>query len=69
MAAQEERNPLKRRKDEIQVTALLDAVRGRMPQYTLDEAFEAAVPAELQEFYAAWKQLADATSAPAWSSS
>ena len=69
MAAQEKRNPLKRRKDEIQGTALLDAVRSRMPQYPLDQAFEAAVPAELQELYVAWKQQADAASAPAWSSS
>lgn len=56
LAAQDKRNPLKRGKDRTQGMALLDAVRQRMPQYPLDAAFEAGLPAELRAYYEAWKQ-------------
>ena len=38
--------------------ALLDAVRQAMPQYPLDAAFEADIPAMLQECYADWRAQA-----------
>ncbi len=55
MSRQAKRNPLKRRKDEAQGRALLDAVAKAMPQYPLDEEFAAAQPAELMPYYAEWK--------------
>jgi len=55
MSRQPKRNPLKRRKDERQGVALLDAVAQAMPQYPLDEGFEAALPTELAGIYADWK--------------
>lgn len=55
MSAQPKRNPLKRRKDERQGLALLDAVAASMPQYPLDESFEVQLPDELRPFYEAWR--------------
>ena len=54
MARQPKRNPLKRRKDERQGTAVLNAVAVAMPQYAFDSAFEAEIPVELAEVYADW---------------
>jgi hypothetical protein len=48
------RNPLKREKDRKQGLAVLDAVSEAMPHYPLDEAFAAAIPAELQPMWAVW---------------
>src|SRR3546814_2796043 len=56
MSAQGKRNPLKRGKDQIQDTALLDAVRERMPQFPLDHAFENGLPEELRGFYEGWME-------------
>ncbi|MFI4953766.1 MAG: GSU2403 family nucleotidyltransferase fold protein [Burkholderiales bacterium] len=47
------RNPLKRDKDIDQGRAVLKAVRETMPQFPLDAAFKAALPAELQPVYTA----------------
>ncbi len=55
MSRQAKRNPLKRRKDERQGVAILNAVAQAMPQYPLDPAFEAELPGELTEVYADWK--------------
>lgn len=55
MSRQAKRNPLKRRKDERQGLALLNAIALAMPQYPLDAGFEAELPAELMELYADWK--------------
>jgi hypothetical protein len=51
LGAQSKRNPLKREKDLKQGRALLDAVREFMPQYPLDAAFRALLPAELVPVY------------------
>lgn len=70
MAAQEKRNPLKRKKDAIQGAALLDAVSTHMRQFPLDVAFEASLPEELQPFYRDWRHeqgSAVADGAPSWS--
>lgn len=56
LGAQAKRNPLKRRKDTIQGTALLDAVAEAMPHYPLDDAFAATIPEELRAYWNAWKQ-------------
>src|SRR3546814_5340892 len=56
MSAQGKRNPLKRGKDQIQDTALLDAVRERMPQLPLDHAFENGLQEELRGFYEGWME-------------
>jgi hypothetical protein len=53
LGGQGKRNPLKRDKDINQGRALLKAVRERMPQFPLDAAFQATLPAELQPIYAA----------------
>lgn len=55
MGAQAKRNPLKRSKDLKQGAALLDAIREAMPQYPLDEKFEAEIPEELMAGYSNWK--------------
>ena len=62
-----DRNPLKRRKDERQGLAVLDAVHEAMPQYPLDADFEAELPAELGALYRAWKSTKSKRAAPAWS--
>lgn len=53
LGEQAKRNPLKRDKDIDQGRAVLKAVREAMPQFPLDAAFEATLPAELQPVYAA----------------
>jgi hypothetical protein len=55
LADQPKRNALKRPKDRKQGVALLDVIDAAMPQYPLDRAFEASLPAELSPSYAAWK--------------
>jgi hypothetical protein len=66
MARQAKRNPLKRGKDQRQGAALLNAVHTAMPQYPLDDAFEAALPADLAPLYADWKASRPARPAPSW---
>ena len=51
---QAKRDPLKRRKDIAQGHAVLDAVEEAMPHYPLDEAFVAAIPNELTQYWAIW---------------
>jgi len=58
LGAQAKRNPLKRRKDRIQGSALLSAVAEAMPHYPLDEAFVAALPAELIPEWLDWAKQA-----------
>lgn len=55
MSAQAKRNPLKRGKDLKQGLALLNVVSVAMPQYPLDDAFQASLPAELEQHYAQWE--------------
>jgi hypothetical protein len=55
LSEQAKRNPLKRAKDSSQGIALLDAIHEGVPQFKMDEAFEAEIPAELAPFYARWK--------------
>ena len=55
LGAQAKRNPLKRRKDTIQGTALLDGVAEAMPHYPLDDAFAGSLPGELVPFWQTWK--------------
>jgi hypothetical protein len=55
MSEQPKRNPLKRDKDVKQGIALLDAIREGMPQFRMDDAFEAEIPAELGPYYQRWK--------------
>jgi hypothetical protein len=55
MAGQPKRNALKRPKDLRQGTMLLDAVDQAMPQYPLDQAFEAALPGDLAPGFDRWK--------------
>ena len=55
LSEQAKRNPLKRAKDSSQGIALLDAIDEGVPQFKMDEAFEAEIPAELAPFYARWK--------------
>lgn len=57
MSVQEKRNPLKRPKDRKQGLALLSAVNVVMPQYPLDEVFEAEIPSELRPHYDAWRAI------------
>ncbi|MBV9510584.1 MAG: hypothetical protein JO303_09925 [Caulobacteraceae bacterium] len=66
MSRQAKRNPLKRPKDLKQGLALLDAVRAAMPQYPLDHAFEAALPAELVAPYREWKARPPPSPTLAW---
>lgn len=56
MSRQAKRNALKRRKDERQGMAVLNAVAVAMPQYPLDGDFECALPVELQQIYADWAE-------------
>lgn len=66
MSQQTKRNPLKRPKDAKQAQALLDAVAVAMPQYPLDEAFEADLPEELAPLYEAWNANRPAPSPGRW---
>jgi hypothetical protein len=54
LAEKPSRNPLKRDKDRKQGLALLDAVREAMPHYPLDAAFEAGIPADLEQVWREW---------------
>lgn len=55
LGAQAKRNPLKRRKDQVQGAALLDAVAEAMPHYPLDDAFAGELPAELLPYWHTWR--------------
>lgn len=55
LSAQEKRNPLKRGKDARQGVALLNAIHDSMPQFKMDKAFEAELPAELRPHFDHWK--------------
>lgn len=55
MSIQDKRNPLKRGKDEKQGMALLNAIQEGMPQFKMDEAFEAELPVELLPHFQRWK--------------
>ncbi|GGC02803.1 hypothetical protein GCM10011494_21630 [Novosphingobium endophyticum] len=54
LGAQTKRNPLKRRKDTVQGTALLDAVSEAMPHYPLDDEFAGDLPSELIPYWDEW---------------
>lgn len=54
LGAQAKRNPLKRRKDTVQGTALLDAVSEAMPHYPLDDEFVGDLPSELVPYWDEW---------------
>lgn len=60
------RNPLKRSKDGRQGIALLDAVHLAMPQYALDESFEAELPTELAILFTEWRDRRPARTGPSW---
>lgn len=66
MARQPKRNPLKRPKDLKQGLALLNAVEAAMPQYRLDEDFEAALPEALIQPYREWQAQRPEPAAPRW---
>jgi hypothetical protein len=66
LSRQAKRNPLKRPKDFKQGVALLNAVRETMPQYPLDDGFEASLPPELVEPYRDWEALAPPSVPPRW---
>jgi hypothetical protein len=55
MSEQPKRNPLKRGKDAKQGIALLNAIQDGMPQFKMDEAFEAEIPVELGPYFERWK--------------
>jgi hypothetical protein len=52
MADKPSRSPLKKPKDRKQGNALLEAIQRQMPHYPLDQAFRAALPAELARYLA-----------------
>ena len=56
LGQQAKRNALKRPKDLRQAGALLSVISQAMPQYPLDKAFERALPRELKQVYADWKE-------------
>ena len=60
------RNPLKRSKDERQGMALLDAVHLAMPQFALDETFEAELPEALAVLFAEWRERRPVRASPSW---
>lgn len=66
MSGQAKRNPLKRGKDRLQATALLDVVHVAMPQYPLDDAFEGELPEELAPLYTEWKRGRPERPAATW---
>lgn len=66
LADQAKRQPLKREKDRIQGTELLNAVAVEMPQYPLDDDFEARLPGELTECFGRWKETRPERQAPSW---
>lgn len=66
MSRQTKRNPLKRRKDEAQGLAILDAVAVAMPHYRLDADFEEELPTELVQVYADWNVRRPETATRKW---
>lgn len=66
LSAQDKRDPLKRRKDFRQGTAVLNAVELAMPRYPLDAAFERSLPSELEPMYRDWRAAAEAKPSPGW---
>lgn len=54
LSGQEKRNSLKRPKDAVQGTAILDVVRDHMLHYPMGDDFESKLPAELEGNYKAW---------------
>lgn len=54
LGTQAKRDPLKRRKDNVQGSALLDAVSEAMPHYPLDDAFVDSLPDELTPYWEKW---------------
>lgn len=66
MARQPKRNPLKRPKDLKQGLALLNAIDATMPQYPLDEAFEASLPEALIQSYREWTAQRPERTQPNW---
>lgn len=67
MSDQAKRNALKRPKDLKQAMALLDAIYLTMPQYPLDDDFEAALPDELKKQFEKWAANRPKSDPPAWS--
>jgi len=51
LAERPDRNPLKRDKDTRQGMALMSAIIERMPQFPLNQKFEAILPGELRPYY------------------
>lgn len=49
-----ERNALKKPKDALQGTALLNAVANHMPRFALDDEFQRSLPEELAPHFAKW---------------
>lgn len=66
MARQPKRNPLKRPKDLKQGIALLNAINEAMPQYPLDQEFEAGLPDALITPYREWISQRPEHAAPRW---
>jgi hypothetical protein len=56
MSSQAKRNPLKRRKDERQAIALLNAVDQAMPQFPIDSEFVEGIPDELRPAFDQWRE-------------
>lgn len=56
LGAQAKRNPLKRRKDTVQGTALLNAVAEAMPHYSLGHEFVKSLPDELMPYWEEWEK-------------
>ena len=54
LGAQAKRNPLKRRKDTVQGTAMLDAVSEAMPHYPMDDEFVDGLPSDLMPYWEEW---------------
>lgn len=66
MSRQAKRDSLKRLKDRKQGTALLDTVYAAMPQYPLDEEFEAGLPKDLVGPYREWCSRRPEAPLPSW---
>ena len=64
LADQSKRVATKRPKDKKQGEALLSIISMEMPQYPLDEAFEALLPEELKPYFLRWKDSAVPHSSP-----
>lgn len=66
LSEQSKRSALKRPKDRKQGLLILDAVAEAMPQYPLDDAFEAQLPGELAPLFVAWQAQTSATPISSW---